>query len=179
MGNPCVVRLSSRRDPQQEAMLTILNELFSLGEWQEIAARTRFIRYDHDEGITAWLSARCRLRIIWGGDETIRQVRAIPWHPRRRRWCFRIAARWRYSTAAGWRGWIRKSGNGRWMPCSRTVPVSTSRPAPRRPPSAGWVSPTRDYAAACWKPCSPLCHRSALAMERLIHSQQNAAEQGQ
>ncbi len=81
MGNPCVVRLSSRRDPQQEAMLAILNELFSLGEWPEIAARTRFIRYDHDEGITAWLSVRCRLRIIWGGDETIRQVRAIPLAP--------------------------------------------------------------------------------------------------
>ncbi|MGL4776850.1 MAG: acyl-CoA reductase, partial [Aeromonas veronii] len=67
MGNGSVVRLSSRIDPEQEAMLAILNELFSLPEWQEIASRTRFIRYDHDERITAWLSARCRLRIIWGG----------------------------------------------------------------------------------------------------------------
>ena len=78
MGNSSVVRLSSRLHTTQERMLSVLNELFADPHWAAIANRTRFIRYPHANPLTGWLSASCRLRIIWGGDEAIRQIRAVP-----------------------------------------------------------------------------------------------------
>ncbi len=81
MGNSSVIRLSSRLDPAQEKMLALLNELFSDPRWWPIGCRTRFIRYPHDERITSQLSAACSLRILWGGDEAIRQIRLVPLAP--------------------------------------------------------------------------------------------------
>ncbi|MND35045.1 Acyl-CoA reductase (LuxC) [compost metagenome] len=176
MGNPSVVRLSSRIDPAQEAMLTILNELFSLPEWQEIASRTRFIRFDHDERVTAWLSARCRLRIIWGGDETIGRVRAIPLSPRAQEIVFPD----RRSMAVFDSLWLASLDAAAW----RQVVVALQQDFTRFNQQA-CASPT----TICWlgTPDSALRRRlleavfapfadsPALMMERLINSQQNAA----
>lgn len=179
MGNPCVVRLSSRRDPQQEAMLAILNELFSLGEWQEIAARTRFIRYDHDEDITAWLSALCRLRIIWGGDETIRQVRAIPLAPAAQEVVFPD----RRSMAVLDSRWLAGLDPQEWQRTLDALQQDCTRfnqQACASPTTLCWLGEPdeglrRRLLEALF---APFATDPALAMERLIHSQQNAAEQG-
>ncbi|MNG90527.1 Acyl-CoA reductase (LuxC) [compost metagenome] len=179
MGNPCVVRLSSRLDAQQEAMLVILNDLFTQTEWQGIAVRTRFIRYGHDEGITTWLSARCRLRIIWGGDETIRQVRAIPLSPRAQEVVFPD----RRSMAVLDSRWLAGLDPLSWQ---RTL-MALQQDCTRFNQQA-CASPT----TLCWlgAPDEALRHRlletlftpfagdPSLAMERLINSQQNAAQEG-
>lgn len=47
-----------------------------------LRARTLVIRYEPDPAVTARLGAFCRLRVVWGGDETVRQVRAVPLPPR-------------------------------------------------------------------------------------------------
>ena len=39
------------------------------------------MQYVPDDAITAWLSARCDTRVIWGGDATIRTIRAVPLPP--------------------------------------------------------------------------------------------------
>ncbi|MNS12366.1 Acyl-CoA reductase (LuxC) [compost metagenome] len=176
MGNGSVVRLSSLIDPVQEAMLAILNELFSLPEWQEIASRTRFIRYDHDERVTAWLSARCRLRIIWGGDETIGRVRAIPLSPRAQEIVFPD----RRSMAVLDSQWLASLDAVAW----RQVVAALQQDFTRFNQQA-CASPT----TICWlgTPDSvlrrrllevvfaPFADSPALMMERLINSQQNAA----
>ncbi len=77
MGNPSVIRLSSRKHPTQEAMLVLLREMLQQPDWQKIASRTRFIRYEHNDQITAWFSQQCHLRIVWGGDSTINEIRKI------------------------------------------------------------------------------------------------------
>ncbi|MGY3858727.1 acyl-CoA reductase [Aeromonas intestinalis] len=179
MGNPCVVRLSSRRDPQQEAMLAILNELFSLREWQEVAARTRFIRYGHDEGITAWLSARCRLRIIWGGDDTIRQVRAIPLAPEAQEVVFPD----RRSMAvldSRWLAGLDSQGWQRTLAALQQDCIRFNQQACASPTTLCWLGePTEDLRYRLLKTLfAPFAQDPALVMERLIHSQQNAAEQG-
>ncbi|MDF2391385.1 acyl-CoA reductase [Aeromonas sp. 2MA4] len=180
MGNPCVVRLSSRRDPVQDAMLAILNDLFRQVEWQEIAMRTRFIRYDHDEGITSWLSARCRLRIIWGGDETIRQVRAIPLSPSAQEVVFPD----RRSMAVLDNHWLAGLDAVGWQQTLGALQQDCTRFNQQ-----ACASPT----TLCWlgEPDDELRHRllealfapfaddPALVMERLIHSQQNAALDGE
>ncbi|MGL6007329.1 acyl-CoA reductase [Aeromonas sobria] len=179
MGNGSVVRLSSRIDPVQEAMLTILNELFSQSEWQEIASRTRFIRYDHDERVTAWLSARCRLRIIWGGDETIRRVRAIPLSPHAQEVVFPD----RRSMAVFDSQWLASLNAAKWQQTVAALQQDFTRFNQQ-----ACASPT----TICWLgiPDSTLRHRlleaifapfaadPALMMERLINSQQNVANDG-
>lgn len=45
------------------------------------SAHTFFLRYNHDEEITAALSELCDVRVIWGGDETVRRLRAFPLSP--------------------------------------------------------------------------------------------------
>ncbi len=82
MGNSSVIRLSSRKHPAQEEMLKLVADMLRHPEWKEIACRTRFIRYQHDDQITAWLSQQCHLRIVWGGDATIAEIRKVGLSPK-------------------------------------------------------------------------------------------------
>lgn len=180
MGNPSIVRLSSRIDPVQEAMLAILNELFSLPEWQEIASRTRFIRYDHDECVTAWLSARCRLRIIWGGDETIGRVRAIPLSPHAQELVFPD----RRSMAVFDSQWLASLDAAKWLQTVGALQQDFTRfnqQACASPTTICWLG-TPDAAARrslLEAIFTPFAQDPALMMERFINSQQNAANDGQ
>lgn len=78
-GNANVVRLTTRMSPLVEDLLQCLNTVFVAhaescrGNW--------FITYGHDDAITGRLSAMCDARIVWGGDETVRRLRAVPLNP--------------------------------------------------------------------------------------------------
>ena len=87
-GNSAVVRLSSRSNPVQEAMLSLLNQMFSEVEWHAIAARVRFVRYPHNDAITEYFSVLCYSRVIWGGDSTIHEIRKIPLSAKAKELCF-------------------------------------------------------------------------------------------
>lgn len=178
MGNASVVRLSSRLEPQQEAMLAILNDLFCHTEWQGIAARTRFIRYGHDEGTTAWLSARCRLRIIWGGDETIRRVRAIPLSPNAQEVVFPD----RRSMAVLDSRWLAGLASDRLQQVLSVLQQDCTRfnqQACASPTTFCWLGEPNDSLRrhVLETVFAPFAQDPALTMERLIHSQQNAALQ--
>ncbi len=79
MGNRNIIRLSSRQSVQNRLLIATLQRLFGASE--AIAARTLLVQYVPDDAITAWLSARCDTRVIWGGDATIRTIRAVPLPP--------------------------------------------------------------------------------------------------
>jgi hypothetical protein len=81
-GNRNVIRLSSKETPQTIALLAILDELLSMNEWSEIAKRTLFVRYGHDAKVSDKLSSVCDVRVIWGGDDTIRTFRNFMLNPR-------------------------------------------------------------------------------------------------
>lgn len=81
-GNRNVIRLSSKRTPQSDALLDILDDLLGKEEWQDIAKRTLIVRYGHDEVVSAAISMACDVRVLWGGDETIRAFRRFPLNPR-------------------------------------------------------------------------------------------------
>ena len=80
-GNRSIVRLSSRHGPQALLLQSLLAELLADPAWADIAARVAFVRYGHDDAVTARLSALCDLRVVWGGDATVRAVRALPLPP--------------------------------------------------------------------------------------------------
>ncbi len=79
VGNANVVRLTTRPGPLMDDLLECLNRVFALRPAP--CEGNLFVTYGHDDAITARLSAACDTRIIWGGDETIRRIRAIPLNP--------------------------------------------------------------------------------------------------
>ncbi len=79
VGNANVVRLTTRGGPMMEDLLECLNRV--LADLPAIGQANVFAAYGHDAAITAKLSAACDTRIIWGGDETVRRIRAIPLNP--------------------------------------------------------------------------------------------------
>lgn len=81
-GNRNIIRLSSRETPQTTALLAILGELLAKDDWRDIARRTLIVRYGHDAAVSAALSATCDMRVIWGGDDTIRTFRGFALNPR-------------------------------------------------------------------------------------------------
>ena len=40
-----------------------------------------FVRYGHDDDVTASLSNLADIRVVWGGDETVSRIRRLPVGP--------------------------------------------------------------------------------------------------
>ena len=77
-GNANIVRVPTKSFPQIEIICTAINQLFTNSKYHKIKAMTAFVKYEQNNEITAYFSALCNARIIWGGDETIRNIRCLP-----------------------------------------------------------------------------------------------------
>lgn len=90
-GNISIVRVPSKPFPQ----ISILCGAFQsvLPRHPEVASRTAFITYPVRDEITAAFCAMADLRVIWGGDRTIADVRRHPTKPK----CLDIVFPDRYS----------------------------------------------------------------------------------
>ena len=73
-GNCNIVRTPSRRGPVAELLMTQIDQV--LPHYSRLASTTAFVEYGHEDSITEALSAQAGLRVIWGGDETVRRIRA-------------------------------------------------------------------------------------------------------
>jgi hypothetical protein len=62
----------------------VLNSILAQPRFAEVADRIRIVRYERDAMVTAALSMACDLRVIWGGDQSVRDIRAFPLPPRAR-----------------------------------------------------------------------------------------------
>ena len=80
-GNGCIVRLSSKPFAQIDIISDAVNELLN-GEYSELKPYICFIRYDHDREITDWISSITHVRVVWGGDATIGEIRKSALPPR-------------------------------------------------------------------------------------------------
>jgi hypothetical protein len=80
-GNRNVIRLSTQETPQVALLCGTLSRVLCNAVFQSIRDTTVVIRYAHDAKITAAISARSDVRIIWGGNETVVALRAIPLPP--------------------------------------------------------------------------------------------------
>lgn len=78
-GNRNIIRISGK-EQTLEVLNAIIEEL-ALSEFNEIGKRTIICTYGHEEKYTEIISAKCQTRVIWGGDETIRQIRQVPLSP--------------------------------------------------------------------------------------------------
>lgn len=80
-GNSVVIRVSDKDFEQVSIVCDAINDLLS-GEYEDIKGYFCIVRYPHDDEITSQISAICDIRIIWGGDETIRRIRSASIPPR-------------------------------------------------------------------------------------------------
>ncbi len=85
-GNANVVRLTTQASPLLERLVEVLSDVFA--HHPAATAGNYFVTYGHDDAITASLSAICDLRIVWGGDETVRRIRSVPLNPHAGERCF-------------------------------------------------------------------------------------------
>ena len=76
-GNANIVRVPSNPFPQIGIICATINRLFAADKYRDIKAMTAFIRYEQNDEITGMYSANCNARIIWGGDEAIRNIRKL------------------------------------------------------------------------------------------------------
>jgi len=77
-GNANIVRLPSQNFPQIEILCDAINRLFEQPKHTTIKSMTAFVRYPHNAETTQILSSQCLARVIWGGDDTVREIRKIP-----------------------------------------------------------------------------------------------------
>ncbi len=109
VGNRNIVRLSSRASPVTDTIVEVIATALAAAP-ADLAQGNIFLRYGHEDDITAALSAACDLRLVWGGDASVAAVRAIPLPPRALELSF--ADRWSLS-AIGTRAYRALDAEGR------------------------------------------------------------------
>lgn len=80
-GNRNLVRLSPRRSAVSDVLVSVLNEALAT-DTTGLRERTLMLEYEHESELTLALSMACDVRVLWGGDETVRTLRQVPLPPR-------------------------------------------------------------------------------------------------
>ncbi|MGI6668022.1 MAG: acyl-CoA reductase [Acetivibrionales bacterium] len=95
-GNACIVRVSEKPFPQVDIICNAIKNVFQSGKHDILKEYIAIIRYERSNDITAYFSAMCNVRVIWGGDNTISEIRKYQLPPR----AFDITFADRYSFCA-------------------------------------------------------------------------------
>ena len=96
-GNTNVVRISPRAGAAAQAILGVLESI------EDPIAAQHFISYDRDDELTAALSAAADLRVLWGGDKSVRALRRFPLAPHARDLTFPDRSSFAIVSVEGWR----------------------------------------------------------------------------
>lgn len=92
-GNANIVRVSQKRHRQAELICEAMQRLLQTDLFSKVRKRTAILRFGHDQTLTDYFSQQSDVRVIWGGDQTICQIRKSPLPVR----CVELAFADRYS----------------------------------------------------------------------------------
>ncbi|UCE64938.1 MAG: acyl-CoA reductase, partial [Candidatus Zixiibacteriota bacterium] len=81
VGNINIVRISSRLNEPVKVLIDLINNIANKKGYSDIKNRFLVVQYEHNDEITGHFSSLCNVRVIWGGDETIKRIRRIPLSP--------------------------------------------------------------------------------------------------
>ena len=81
VGNSNILRISSKENIQTELLLNAITHILHQEKYKTLQNRVAIIRYGHDDEITKKLSSYADVRVIWGGDNTVKHIRTIPIKP--------------------------------------------------------------------------------------------------
>jgi len=93
-GNANIVRLPSKDFQQVNILVNIINELIN-NSYKYLYPYICMVKYPINKNISDELSKNCNIRVIWGGDKTIANLRLSPIKPR----AYEITFADRYSAA--------------------------------------------------------------------------------
>ena len=74
-GNYNIVRVSTKEFPQVDLIVKHIQTLSEADIYKEVSERIVLVRYERTSDVTDFFSSICNVRIIWGGDTTIAQIR--------------------------------------------------------------------------------------------------------
>ncbi len=94
-GNVCIVRASAKPFRQTDLVCECINAVLESERFSDLSEYISVIRYAHNKDITDYFSSLCDIRVIWGGDSTISEIRKSELPPR----AVEIAFADRYSIA--------------------------------------------------------------------------------
>lgn len=77
-GNSNIVRVSSKNFPQVTLLCKKIQEVMDREEYAAIRQTNAIVMYDRNREITDYFSSVCDIRVIWGGDHTIEEIRKSP-----------------------------------------------------------------------------------------------------
>ena len=77
-GNSNVVKLPSTDFIEKKIILKIIKILFTKKKYLEIKKSNFFLKFDSKSSLTEQISSIADVRIIWGGDKTVNEIRKYP-----------------------------------------------------------------------------------------------------
>lgn len=82
-GNKNIVKISSRDSEVAHLLIRAFYEVIDKNKnFEFLKVSTQFVKYDRDDTVNQVLSACCDLRVVWGGDQTVSNLRKFPVSPR-------------------------------------------------------------------------------------------------
>lgn len=75
LGNGGIVRLPSKEFPQVEIINRAVGNVLDQGKYERWRDYIVFLRYERNREINDYFSSICDMRVIWGGDKTIGEIR--------------------------------------------------------------------------------------------------------
>jgi hypothetical protein len=74
-GNVNIVRVPSKDFEQVAIIINAIERLSHIIDFHSVIEKIALVRYDRNSSATDFFSSFCDVRVIWGGDETIDQIR--------------------------------------------------------------------------------------------------------
>jgi hypothetical protein len=81
VGNINIVRVSQNINPQLELLFSAIREVLKDERMESIAQRNILLTYPREETINRFISFRSDIRVLWGGDETVNNIRLLQTKP--------------------------------------------------------------------------------------------------
>lgn len=81
-GNISIVRVSSKDFEQVDLICKAISKLLSEESYSFLNQYIVIVRYEHNPALNDYLSSICDLRIVWGGNRTVEELRKSPLSPR-------------------------------------------------------------------------------------------------
>jgi hypothetical protein len=76
-GNRNIVRVPSRKFPQVDFLLEVLRKLLTVGYFKAVANAVCVVRYEKNNQVTRDFLKFSNVKIVWGGDNTVNEIRGI------------------------------------------------------------------------------------------------------
>lgn len=94
-GNRNVLKISSRETEVQALLLQMIEKTLENPDFAAVRRMNMLVRFSHEAGYTEYLSSLCDMRVLWGGDHSVTEIRRFPLQPHANEITF--SDRWSFS----------------------------------------------------------------------------------